>query len=220
MADGKEPLRVRDMKMSDLGGIAELHRSCFTSEISLFSALSPDVLKCYYAMYVEEPESHAAVLEEPVSGRIVGFVFGTTRAGIKRRFLKRYYLKFFWSVIKGLFTSRAIWKSLWSRLWGKSGLSLGGYDSLLADAGVPAPEGLEDVCMGIGVHSDYRGGGNAGKLLDYYVNRVFEKGAVRVRGGVLTSNIASMTFFKRRGWEFRRISDTQVSVWFDKPKKD
>jgi GNAT superfamily N-acetyltransferase len=170
-------------------------------------------------MYVEEPESHAAVLEDPVSGRIVGLAFGTTRAGIKRRFLKRYYFKFFWSVIKGLFTSRAVWKSLWSRLWGKSGLSLGGYGSKLAKAGVPAPEGLEDVCMGIGVHSDYRGKGAAAKLLDYYVNRVFVKGAVRVRGGVLTSNIASMTFFKRRGWNFKEISDTQVSVWYNNTKK-
>lgn len=220
MSDVKEPSRVRDMSLSDLDGIAELHANCFNSEISLFSALSPDVLKCYYALYVEEPESHAAVLEDPVSGRIVGFAFGTTRTGIKRRFLKRYYVKFFWSVFKGLFTSRAVRKSLWSRLWGKSGLSLGGYDSNLAEAGVPAPDGLEDVCMGIGVHSDYRGGGNAAKLLDYYVNRVFEKGAVRVRGGVLISNIASMTFFKRRGWNFKEISDTQVSVWINRPKED
>ena len=179
MTDVKEPLCVRDMKLSDLDGIVELHRNCFTSEISFFSALSPDFLKCYYAMYVEEPESYAAVLEEPVSGRIAGFVFGTTKAGIRKRFLKRYYLKFFWGVIKGLFTSLAVWKALLARLWGKSSLILGGYDSKLADAGVPAPEGLEDVCMGIGVHSDYRGGGNAAKLIDYYVKRVFERGAVR-----------------------------------------
>jgi GNAT superfamily N-acetyltransferase len=74
--------------------------------------------------------------------------------------------------------------------------------------------------MGIGVHSDFRGGGNAGRLIDYYVTRVFEKGAVRTRGAILVNNTASMTFFKRHGWEFRRISDTQVSVWLDRPKKD
>jgi ribosomal protein S18 acetylase RimI-like enzyme len=74
--------------------------------------------------------------------------------------------------------------------------------------------------MGIGVHSDFRGGGNAARLVDYYARRVFEKGAVRTRGAVLASNTASMNFFKRRGWEFRRISDTQVSIWLDRPKKD
>ncbi len=219
MAEEKEQLHVRDMKLSDLDGVVEVHRNCFTSETSLFSALSPDVLKCYYAMYAEEPESYAAVLEEPASGRIAGFAFGTTKAGIKRRFLKRYYLKFTFSVLKGLFTNAAVWKSLFARLWGQRGLNLGGYDSVLADAGVPAPGGIEDVCLGIGVHSDFRGGGNAAKLIDYYVKRVFEKGAVRVRGGVLKSNIASMTFFQRRGWNFREISDEQVSVWIDRPKE-
>jgi GNAT superfamily N-acetyltransferase len=219
MADERESLRVRDMTLSDLDGIAELHKHCFTTDISIFSALSPDVLKRYYAMFVEEPESYAAVLEEPASGRIVGFAFGTCRPGIRKRFLQRYYFRFFWSVIKGLFTNKAVWKSLWSRLRGQSGLHLGEFDSALASAGVPPPQGQEDLCMGIGVHSDFRGGGNAARLIDYYAARVFEKGAVRTRGAVLTDNIASMNFFKRRGWEFRRISDTQVSVWFDRPKK-
>jgi GNAT superfamily N-acetyltransferase len=220
MADSREPLRVRDMALSDLDGIAELHKHCFTSEISIFSALNPGVLKCYYAMFVEEPESYAAVLEEPASGRIVGFAFGTTRPGIRKRFLQRYYFSFLWSIIFGLFTNKAVWKSLRARLRGKTGLHLGEYDSALANAGVPPPQGQEDLCMGIGVHSDYRGGGNPARLIDYYVTRVFEKGAVRTRGAVLTSNIASMIFFKCRGWEFRRISDAQVSIWLDRPKKD
>jgi GNAT superfamily N-acetyltransferase len=219
MADSREPLRVRDMTLSDLDGIAELHKHCFTSEVSIFSALSPDVLKLYYGMFVEEPESFAALLEEPISGRIVGFIFGTGTPGIQKRFLQRYYFRFLWGIIFGLFTNKAVWKSLRTRLRGKTGLHLGEYDPALANAGVPPPDGQEDLCMGIGVHSDYRGGGNAARLIDYYVTRVFEKGAVRTRGAVLTSNIASMASFKHRGWEFRRISDTQVSIWIDRPKE-
>lgn len=219
MADDKELLCVRDMRLNDLDGVAELHKHCFSSEISLFSALNSDILKRYYAMFVEEPESYAAVLEEPASGRIVGFAFGTSRVGIRKRFFRSYYFRFFWSVVEGLFTNKAMWKSLWSRLRGKSGLQLGEYDSVLANAGVPPPEGQEDLCMGIGVHKDYRGRGNAARLIDYYVTRVFEKGAVRIRSAVLTDNIASMTFFKHRGWEFRPISDIQVSIWIDRTKK-
>jgi GNAT superfamily N-acetyltransferase len=220
MADGRQLLRVRDMTLSDLDGIVELHKHCFTSEISIFSALNPGVLKCYYAMFVEEPESYAAVLEEPASGRIVGFAFGTTRPGIRKRFLQRYYFRFFWSIIFGFFTNKAVWKSLWARLRSKTGLHLGEYDSALANAGVPPPQGQENLCMGIGVHSDFRGGGNPARLIDYYVTRVFEKGAVRIRGAILTSNIASMIFFKCRGWEFKPLSDSQVSIWIDRPKKD
>jgi ribosomal protein S18 acetylase RimI-like enzyme len=220
MADSREPLRVRDMTLSDLDGVAELHKHCFTSEISIFSALSPDVMKRYYAMFVEEPESYAAVLEEPASGRIVGFTFGTRRPGIQKRFLHRYYIRFLWSVIKGVFTGKAVWNSLLSRFRVKNRSRLGEYDSLLAKAGVPPPKGPEDLCMGIGVHRDFRSGGNAARLIDYYVTRMFEKGVVRVRGDTRINNIASMTFFKRRGWEFRQISDTQVSIWIDRPKKD
>ena len=212
-------LHVRDMRLGDLNDVASVHKNCFPSEISIFSALSPDVLKRYYAMFVEESESYAAVLEEPVSGRVVGFVFGTRRPGIQKRFLHRYYFRFLWSVIFGLFTSRAVWNSFRARLRGKTGLHLGEYDSALANAGVPPPEGTENLCMGIGVHRDYRGGGNAARLLNYYVSSVFEKGVVRIRGAVLTTNVASMILFKSCGWEFRQVSDTQMSVWINRPKK-
>jgi hypothetical protein len=90
MVEDRKPLQARDMTLSDLGGVAELHRHCFTSEISIFSALSPALLKNYYGMFITEPESFAAVMEEPVSGRIVGFTFGTGRPGIQKRFLQRY----------------------------------------------------------------------------------------------------------------------------------
>jgi GNAT superfamily N-acetyltransferase len=207
------------MTLDDLGGVVEVHKHCFSSDTSIFSALSPDVLKLYYGMFVEEPESFAAVLEEPVSGRIVGFTFGTTRPGIQKRFLRRHCFRFLWNVIKGLFTNKAVWNSLRSRARVRNRSRLGEYDSLLAKAGIPPPEGLEDLCMGIGVHSDYRGGGNAARLIDYYVKKAFEKGAVRVRGDVFLSNTASVTFFKHRGWEFRRITDTQAGIWIDRPKK-
>jgi GNAT superfamily N-acetyltransferase len=222
VTDNQKPLITRDMKMSDLYGVAELHKHCFKSDISIFSALNPEILKRYYGMFVEEPESFAAVLEEPASGSIVGFAFGTLKPGIQKRFLHRYYLIFLWNILKGIFTGKSMWKSLWSRLRKSNVSPLGNlreYDSQLANAGVPPPEGPEDLCMGIGVHRDFRGGGNAAKLLDYYIKRVFEKGAVRVRGAVLVSNTPSMTFFKNRGWEFRRISDAQVSIWLDRPKK-
>jgi GNAT superfamily N-acetyltransferase len=218
MANDKESLRVRDMKMDDLDGVAELHKHCFSNETSIFSALSNDTLKRYYAMYVQEPESYAAVLEDTASGQIVGFTTGTSRPGIQKRFFKRYYFEFFSNVIKGLLTSKAVWKSLWSRFFKKNEINLGEYDSVLANAGVPAPKGVEDLCMVIGVHKDFRGRGNAARLLNYYVTKVFEKGAVRIRGAVLTRNIASMNFFKHQGWEIRPVSDTYVSIWIDRPE--
>jgi hypothetical protein len=45
MVEDRKPLQARDMTLSDLDLVAELHRHCFTSEISIFSALSPDVFQ-------------------------------------------------------------------------------------------------------------------------------------------------------------------------------
>jgi GNAT superfamily N-acetyltransferase len=132
--------------------------------------------------------------------------------------LKKHFVGVFFSFIFGLLTGTATWKALWSRLHHKNSLStLGAYDADAAAAGIPAPNGVEDVCMGIAIHPEYRGGGNATKLIEHYVTRVFEKGATRIRGAILKNNIASMTFFKKRGWTFMDVSDNEVSVWINKP---
>ena len=220
MAENADIPRARDMIIDDLDGVVEVHRDCFPSSVSLFSALNDGILKAYYAQFVKEPESYAAVLEQPGSGLIVGVTFGTRKPGIQGRFLRANRIKFLLSVLKGLFISKALWSSLWSRLRKTDALTLGEYDSELAAKGVPAPQGLEDLNMGIAIHSKSRGSGNAKRLIDHYTSRVFEMEATRIRGAILTKNIPSMTFFKHRGWKFKEISDTQVSVWVNRPCSD
>jgi len=216
MAEDKDLPKARDMTLDDLDGVVAVHKHCFPSSVSIFSALDDSILKAYYAQFVEEPESYAAVLEQPGSGLIIGVTFGTRKPGIQGRFLRAHWFKFLLSVLKGLSTSRAVWGALWSRLRKSNALLLEEYDSVLAAKGVPPPRGLEDLHMGIAVHSKFRGSGNAKRLIEYYMARVFEAGATRVRGAILTKNIASMIFFKHRGWSFKEILDTQVSVWLDR----
>ncbi|MCK4782949.1 MAG: GNAT family N-acetyltransferase [Desulfobacteraceae bacterium] len=220
MVQNRDTPLARDMALSDLSAVAELHRHCFSENVSLFSALSSDVLRHYYSLFVEEPESYAAVLEEPGTGRIIGVTFGTRKPGIRGRFVKRYYFKFLWNFFVGLFSRASLWKALWSRLRGIHSLSLGSYDCSLANAGVPPLRGPEDILMGIAVHRQFRGAGNAARLIEYYNTRVFARGALRIRTAILTSNIASMKFFKRLGWQFRELCSSQVSVWIDRPDTD
>ena len=216
MAEDVDLPKARDMTLDDLDGVVEVHKDCFPVSVSIFSALDDNILKAYYSQFVKEPESYAAVLEEPGSGRVIGVTFGTRKPGIQGRFLRTHRFSFLLSVLKGLFTSKAVWSSLWSRLRKTNVLPLGEYDSVLAAKGVPPPSGLEDINMGIAVHSQFRGGGNAKRLIEYYTARMFEAGITRIRGAILTKNTPSMIFFKRRGWKFKEISDTQVSVWIDR----
>ena len=217
MAEDMDSPKARDMTLDDLDGVVRVHKDCFPSSISVFSALDDSILKAYYAQFVEEPESYAAVLEQPGSGFIMGITFGTRKPGIQRRFLRTHRFKFLLSVLKGLITSKTVWSSLWLRLRKTNALPLGEYDSALAAKGVPSPRGPEDLNMGIAVHSKFRGGGNAKRLVEYYTDRMFEAGAARIRGAILTKNTPSMIFFERCGWKFKEISDTQVSVWIDRP---
>jgi GNAT superfamily N-acetyltransferase len=212
----KNQPQPRDMKINDLDDVAEVHKKCFSASISIFSALSSDILKLYYRMFIDEPESYAVVLENQVSGRVVGVVIGTGNPGIQGRFLKRYRTKFFWDILKGLFSRKAVWEALFARFGKKNSLQLGKYEPALADIGIPAPKGPENINMAIALHPDFRGKGNSARLLEFYNKRVFEDGAVRIRGAVLASNIASVTFFERQGWTFLKISDTQFSIWLDR----
>ena len=200
-----------------MDGVVELHRHCVSGSISIFSALSSDILRRYYAQVLEEAGDFGAVLEEVGTGRIVGLTYGTVNPGFQGRFLKHNLLRFIWGIIKGLFTSTIVWRSLWSRVQRKQTLALGGYDSVLEAAGVPRPKGQEALCMFIGVHADHRGGGNARRLLEYYCNKTFESGVSQIRGAVLLSNKASMRFFEKIGWNITKTADNQVSVWTDRP---
>ena len=217
MTDLKNVPQPRDMKISDLDDVNEVHKKCFSAFVSIFSALSSDILKLYYRMFIDEPESYAVVLEDQASGRVVGVVIGTGNPGIQDRFLKKYRTRFFWDILKGLFSRKAVWEALVARFGKRNSFSLGKYEPALAAIGIPAPKGPENINMEIALHPDFRGKGNAARLLEFYNKRVFEDGAVRTRGQVLASNIASATFFKRQGWTFLKISDTQFSIWFDKP---
>lgn len=220
MTNAEDSPQARNMKSSDLAQIAELHRNCFPESISIFSVLSDNIVKCFYAQMLEEAECVVTVLEEPVSGCIIGLAFGTTRPGFQRRFLRQHFFQFGLSVFNGLLTGTALWKMLWDRLLKKIGTSSTKRDSVLADADVPAPKDPEAFFALVGVHAKWRGGGNAERLVKYFTSQMFAAAAARIRGTVRSDNLASLILFKRLGWKSRKISDTQVSIWIDRTGSD
>ena len=209
----------RCLRSCDLGQVAKIYSICFPPESSIFSALDPEIQMLYFQMIIDEPESYAAVLEDTVSNRIMGLTFGTRKVGIQSRFIRKYRYKVIISLAKGLLARSAVWRAVFSRLTRKNTLSIpfGQFGPELEKHGFPAPTGPEDINIGIAMDPSFRGGGNAARLLDFYQKEVFKLGAVRIRGGILTSNLASMTFFERQGWQFQAISEEEVVVWIDRP---
>jgi ribosomal protein S18 acetylase RimI-like enzyme len=205
------------MRSSDLNQIGGLHRDCFSESVSIFSALSDDVIKHFYKQALEESGCTVTVLEEPGSGHIIGLAFGTTRPGFQGRFLRNHFLLFCWSVFKGLFVNKAVWKLLWLRLRKKTGPPLTEYGPDLADVGVPAPKGQEAMFLLVGVSSQCRGGGNAERLVNYFAAQMFETGVGRIHGAIHSDNLASLILFKRLGWNIKKTSAQKVTIWLDRP---
>ena len=217
MTNAEDSPQARNMTLGDLDGVVKLHRECFPGLISIFTALNDDILKCYYAEVIEEPESCATVLEEPNSGDIVGLAIGTMKPGFQRRFMRRHFFRFSWSIFRAFFVNPVVRKAVWERLKHIKRLLVGKGDIELADLGVSAPEGAEALFMLVGVSARWRGEGNAERLVEYFVARMCEKGVTRIRGSVPPNNLASLILYKCLGWNMKKISAKEMCVWIDRP---
>jgi hypothetical protein len=153
------------MRLEDLDDVASVHKNCFPD--SIFSSLDDELVKCFYSQAVEEPQSYAAVLEDPANRRVVGFAIGTTKVGYRKRLLLRHPIRICWSLSKGLFTGIAIWQAVWGRLLDMRKLLSEKPGAVDSASDVPPAKGTEVLFMPIAVHTDYRGGGNAARLADY-----------------------------------------------------
>ena len=212
--------RVRDMILSDLDGVVKLHKHCFPDSISIFTALSDDIVKRFYEQAVEEPECVAAVLEEPGSGRIVGLAFGTMKPGFQRRFLRRHFFRFVWGIFSAFVVNPALRDALCKRFKHITHRLLEKHNSASNGSGVPPANGPEAFYIILGVHSQWRGRGNAGRLVNYLVARMFEAGAGRILGFIPSNNLPSLKLHKRLGWNIKKISDENVEIWMEQPDSD
>ncbi len=208
------------MTLEDVDGVVEVHRHCFPASISIFSVLSRDVVRSYYAQFVNEPESLGAVLEEPGTGRIVGFAVGTVKPGFHGRFIRRHFIKFGWGILKGLFTSATVRKVVAKHL-GKIRPPFSDKRlDVLTNSKKPQPTGPEGIFMPIALDTQHRGGGNAAKLANYFADRLFEKGVSRVRGRIAPDNLSCLKLFRKLGWSEKKVSEEWIAVWIDRPEDD
>ena len=219
MNDTTSSLIERDMTIDDVDGMIEVHKNCFPADRSIFSVLSHDIVRLYYSEFVE-PENYGAVTEDTSSGRIAGFAIGTFKLGFHSRFVKKYLFVFCWNIFKCLFTSPTVRKvtfSLFVKAAGK--LFTKNVDPVSTD-NIPFANGPVGIFMPVAIHSDYRGGGNAARLTNFFTQRMFDKGMVRVRGRIAEDNIASLKLFRKIGWSEKRVSRHWYKVWIDKESSE
>lgn len=215
MTDTKDIPRPRTMTLSDLWAVVEIHKKCFPASLSIFTALGDDTLHLFYRQAVEEDYSVATVLEEPNSGQVIAFAIGTMRPGFRLRLVRHHLIWFCICVARGLFTSSDVRKRMWNYVGFLKRPLRRKSRPPSTDPG-RAPR-LEGNYMTAAVHPQWRRRGNATRILDYFVNRMFDAGSYRVRARVRTDNLPSLAMHKRLGWHIEKLSEEYVTVWKDRP---
>ncbi len=217
--------RPRDMKLDDLKDVASVHKNCFPDSISIFSALSDETVMRFYAQAVRESESFAAVLEDPVSQRIVGLCIGTMKNGFQGRFLRRNLFRFTRETLYAFLINPRVRNSIGKRLRSFLKSRLKKSDQVTHTRDERFKKALKMHYLSLAVHSQWRGKGNAQQLVNYFSSRIFEEGADLVYGFISVDNVPSIKVHERLGWNIKMISDKTAKIWmvrsgFDCGKRD
>ena len=187
------------MKLTDLCEVIEIHKNCFPSSLSIFTALGDNILKLFYTQAVTEQDNIAIVLEDLGSKHVIAFAIGTMTPGFRQRLVKHNLLYFTWALFCGLLLNHAVRERTqnYMRLLKKKFSSKSCSNSTYLDSTPPVePEGNYMI---VAVHQQARRKGNAKLILHDLVRRIFEAGANRVRARVRTDNLPSINMHKQFG---------------------
>ena len=213
MSDPKrEP---RDLAAGDIDKVVALHKDCFKE--FFLTALGDRAIRCFYEAALADDGSVAVVLEETDPGAIVGVAVGTLNPAFHTNLFRRDWSVYVLGLLGGLVRSDIVRGGILERAPLMRRILEVNADDSLARAGVPEPEfGPEARFLDVAVHPDVRGGRNAERLVEYFTERVFAKGAGRIGGSVKPNNLGSLILYKRLGWNVKKTSPQRFDVWFDR----
>ncbi len=203
------------MSGEDLPAVVELHRNCFPDYF--LTGLGNNVLYHFYAAAVEDPRTVAAVLVDEQRGDVVGLVVGTLNPAFHTRLMRRNLDRFALGLIRGLFLSKTVRRGVRDRLNFVARILKPKMDDTLERSGVPTTDLPEARLLDVATHEAWRGGRNAERLVDFFLDRMFMIGAGRVGATVRPDNIGSLILYKRLGWNTLRTAPDRIDVWLDRP---
>jgi len=203
----------RLLRAEDLQQVVQVHRICFPQD--LYTSLGLAFHRGFYAALLSARQTRTAVLEDSATGMVVGFATGSFNPSLYRDMLKRNLHLAAWGALVGLFTSPVVRGGLKKALrrLGRIVRTEGviGMDQ----AGIPPADGPVARLLYIGMLPEYRGGGNAQRLLQYCAEQLFALGAVRVAGIVPGDNLPSLILYKKAGWNVQKTGG-RYYVWADR----
>jgi len=214
MSDEANVPRPRLLRRTDAAEVARLHRALFPE--TFFAGLGERFLRHFYEQVAEGSKTLCAVLEDPVSGHVVGFALGTMEPGFYARVVRTGPFTTAWALLAGLFRSRAVWKGMVRSLRLVRRLFHAVDVAGALEEGIEPPDGPLVRYTYLAVHPDFRHRGNAQRLVTHFAEQAFRRGAARVAGTIVASNVASQNLHKRLGWNMRTLKDQTCYIWLDR----
>ena len=206
-----DPLRYESMAQQHLPEVAALHETCF--EGYYLTRLGPRFLRAMYGWYVENPDAIAQVALD-VSGRVAGFVAGTTRA-------ETYHVSLFREQGGALLAALA-WRAVTSPVetvrlvWQRKDLVRRAVPTVVRGSSqTTAPTGQSDdgpepaSLVSIGVDPSQRRSGIGRRLSELFLQEADRESCELVTLSVREDNMTARRFYESLDWkEISRSSTT------------
>jgi ribosomal protein S18 acetylase RimI-like enzyme len=201
---GLDDLRWERMASQHLPLVAALHEACFQGYY--LTRFGSSFLQAMYGWYVSSPQAMAHVALE-ATGRVVGFVAGTTEASTYHRSLFRHSGGAILAALLRLLMSHPL-RTL-GLVWERRDMLPRALWALVArspEAAPEAPAAADDESpaaslVSIGVSPSWRRLGIARRLSQTFLAEAGKRGCARVSLSVREDNVGARRFYQSLGWE-------------------
>ncbi len=199
-----DPFRYERMAQQHVPEVAALHEVCF--EGYYLTRLGPRFLRAMYSWYVENPDAIAQVALDG-SGRVAGFMAGTTRAETYHGSLFRerggaLLAALGWRAVSSpVETLRLVWQRKDLARQAVSSVTRGGSQTSTPPTGA-ADDGPETASLvSIAVEPSLRRSGIGRRLSELFLQKAKQRGCELVALSVREDNLAARRFYESLDWK-------------------
>lgn len=218
----KSSLKIRPLTHADLSAVADVHQQIFVD--NFLSHLGNRFLELFYAEFIDTSNNYGFVAI--YDDQIVASLLGTTDSNaLFNRFYSSHWLRLSRIVAQRTLTNSYVRQHAFQRIphIRRAILSVFRITSKTpsahnagADTGSPR---ISARLLSIGILSEYRGQGIAERLVEYFVERLAEKGEKWIGLSVDTNNSRAIAFYEKNGWQREKTTSTSLSFYRPIPNR-
>lgn len=205
-----DPCHVREIRLLDVVGAAELHRIVFPDYF--LTHMGGPFLQRFYSEFIDRSGNYGfvAICGEELVGSVIGTIdYKECFARFYRRQLPILAL----TLVQRFVMDPYIRRNLGSRI-AHMRMALRSLvthrQRTIPAADAPAAGQAQAHLLSIGVHPDWRGAGIAEKLVDRYCDELWHDGIEWVSLSVRPENRGAVAFYEKTGWQRVGASATAV----------